>query len=309
MHNQARTAASVATLASSVEGTIGEVVQSCNVCQSTQIQALDLEYNLRCCNSCGYIFDSPRPAQAQIAAFYSQQGKYGSWLDQEAERDALWQRRLKKLLPYKAEGSLLDIGAGTGQFLHHAKPFFTGVTGTEISASAVKIAKEKYRIDLLAGQIEDLDLPSASFNNITLFHVLEHVPDPMRLLIRCWELLCSQGVLIIAVPNDVLAWTSGVKKMGRRIGLKAFQKFSPVLGIAKAGESREIHLSHFTPRVLRQLGESVGFTIIEESLDPYYVSSGMRLLLDHAYYGLHRFMHVRLHLNYYDTIWLVARKP
>ena len=286
-----------------------EVMLTCNVCRSERIQKVDPQHNLCQCDSCGYIFDSPRPSIAEITAFYSQPAKYDSWLKEEPLRDALWRRRLKKFLPYKGEGNLLDIGAGIGQFLHHAQPLFTQVSGTEVSESAVRIAKEKYGIDLYLGQVEDLDLPLDSFDNITLFHVLEHVPDPMKLLSRCRELLRPQGVLVIAVPNDVLAWTSSIKKLGKKLRLAPFQKFSPVLGIARAGESREIHLSHFTPAVLRQLIENSGLTIAEESLDPYFVSGGARLLLDSAYYSLHRMLYALLKVNRYDTIWMVVRKP
>ncbi|HWF05075.1 MAG TPA: class I SAM-dependent methyltransferase, partial [Candidatus Angelobacter sp.] len=195
------------------------------------------------------------------------------------------------------------------QFLHHARPLFTEIAGTEVSESAVRIAKQKYGIDLRVGQVEEINLPPASFDNITLFHVLEHVPDPAQLIDRCRDLLRPRGVLVVAVPNDVRAWTSKIKKLGRKTGLAAFQKFSPVLGIARAGESREIHLSHFTPAVLRQLVKNTRLEIVEESLDSYYVSSGVRLILDSAYYGLHKMIYSMTKANYYDTIWMVARKP
>jgi hypothetical protein len=81
------------------------------------------------------------------------------------------------------------------------------------------------------------------------------------------------------------------------------------LGISRAGTSREIHLSHFTPPVLRRLLEDSGLRIIEESLDPYYASTGIRLLLDSAYNAPHRLLHAALKINRYDTIWMVARKP
>jgi len=285
-----------------------EVVLSCNVCRSGRIQKVDSEFNFCRCDSCGYVFDSPRPSFAQVSEFYSQMGKYDTWLKEKRARDMLWKRRLKKLLPRSAGGSLLDIGAGIGQFLHHAQPMFTSVVGTEVSESAVAIAKQKYGLALLAGQVEEFDLPPDDFDIITLFHVLEHVPDPRMLIDRCQAILKPSGMLLIAVPNDVLAWSSTIKKLGKRLLIRPFQKFSPVLGISRAGASREIHLSHFTPSVLRQLLESSGLHVVEESLDPYYVSSGVRLFLDSAYYALHRALHATLKINRYNTIWMVARK-
>lgn len=286
-----------------------EAVLACNICRSEQIQKVDSDFNLCRCDSCGYVFDSPQPSFAEISAFYSQAGKYDVWLKEERARDMLWKRRLKKLLQPGAKGSLLDIGAGYGQFLHHAQPFFSEVTGTEVSESGVALARKKYGLKLLAGQVEDLDLPPQSFDTITLFHVLEHVLDPSMLIHRCHALLRPQATLIIAVPNDVLAWTSKIKKIGKKLGLKSFQKFSPKLGISRAGASREIHLSHFTPAVLRQLIENAGLHIVEESLDPYYVSRGLRLGLDSAYYAAHRALSTILEINRYDTIWMVAQKP
>ena len=286
-----------------------EIALVCNVCGSDQIQKVDPDFNFCRCGSCGYVFDSPRPSFAEISAFYSQAGKYDTWLTEEPARNRLWKRRLKKLAQSAARGRLLDIGAGYGQFLHHARPFFSDVTGTEVSNSAVALAKEKYGLSLLAGQVEELDLPLDFYDTVTLFHVLEHVHDPARLVNRCRDLLRAQGILVIAVPNDVLAWTSKIKKIGKRLGLKPFQKFSPELGISRAGTSREIHLSHFTPAVLRQLLENCGLRVVNESLDPYYVSSGVRVVLDGAYYAIHRALHVFLKINRYDTIWMVARKP
>jgi 2-polyprenyl-3-methyl-5-hydroxy-6-metoxy-1,4-benzoquinol methylase len=286
-----------------------EVVLACNVCRSDCIQKVDSDFNFCRCDSCGYVFDSPRPSFAEISAFYSRKGKYDVWLQEEQARDGLWKRRLKKLLQPGARGRLLDIGAGYGQFLHHARPLFSEVAGTEVSESAVAIAKEKYGLKLLAGQVEDLNLPPQSFDTITLFHVLEHVPDPCMLIDRCYTMLRAQGILVIAVPNDVLAWTSKIKKLGKRLGIRAFQKFSPKLGISRAGASREIHLSHFTPAVLRWLLENSGLHVTEESLDPYYVSRGVRLFMDSAYYAVHLVLHATLKINRYDTIWMVARKP
>jgi 2-polyprenyl-3-methyl-5-hydroxy-6-metoxy-1,4-benzoquinol methylase len=285
-----------------------ESVDACCVCQSRDVQLVDPECNLCRCRRCGYVFDNPRPSQEEIIQFYSRTGKYDSWVRESDARDGLWKRRLKMLLPHRAEGNLLDIGTGIGQFLERARPYFADLAGTEISSSAARVARERYGLEIYTGRAEKLSLPAGSFDNITLFHVLEHVPDPAMLARKCQELLKPGGVLVIAVPNDVLAWGSGVKRLGRKLGLKPFQKFSAVLGTAKAGASREIHLSHFTPVVLRMLVRNSGFEIMEEGLDPYYAASGLMKAAHDLYYWLHRMLFTMTGANRYETIWMVARK-
>lgn len=285
-----------------------EVVPVCGICRSNAIEQVDSECNLcRCCR-CGYVFDSPRPCHEDIVAFYSRAGKYDSWLDEAAGRDALWRRRLRLFLPHCAPGNLLDVGAGTGQFLHHARPYFTRVAGTEVSESAVGIAEARYGLAIHQGKLEDLKLPDCLYDTITLFHILEHVPDPARLMRECHRLLRPGGAVVIAVPNDVLAWSSFLKRMGRKLGLGPFQKFSRVLGVARAGTSSEIHLSHFTPAVLLKLVAGCGFTVVKEGMDPYYASAGWHAVFDALYYALHRVLWFVFSLNRYEAIWLVARK-
>jgi ubiquinone/menaquinone biosynthesis C-methylase UbiE len=286
-----------------------ETLSSCKLCGNQAIERVDAEWNLCRCRACGYVFDNPRPAMPELAAFYAQPAKYDLWLRQEAGRDKLWKRRAEKLSRHRAPGNLLDVGAGIGQFLHHAKPLFTQVSGTEISESAITIAREKYGIEIWMGQVEEMELPAESFANITVFHVLEHVPDPAKLVRRCNALLRPGGTLVVAVPNDVLGWRSTLYKLGRKMGLVSFRDFSPILGIAKAGTGEEIHLSHFTPRVLRRLLEEAEFAVVEESLDPAYPSTGMRLALDTLYYFFHCAVLKVFGVNRYDTIWMVARKP
>jgi ubiquinone/menaquinone biosynthesis C-methylase UbiE len=285
-----------------------ETLSRCLLCDSAQIQAVDAEYDLCRCGNCGYIFDNPRPTVGAIVNFYSVPGKYDDWLAAEAPREQLWTRRLKKLVAHAERGDLLDVGAGTGQFLNLARPYFRSVAGTEVSETALKIAKNKYGLNLTPGQIEDSDLPPNYFDTITLFHVLEHVPDPKRTITRCFELLKVGGVLLICVPNDVLAWTSKVKILGKKLGLRPFQKFSPALGIPRIFTSNEIHLSHFAPPVLKHLLQQSGLEVIDESIDPYYASRGVKQLLHAGYFSFHRVFFGLTRSNRYDTIWMLARK-
>ena len=214
----------------------------------------------------------------------------------------------EKLLKHTSRGSLLDVGTGTGQFLNAAKPYFDYVTGTEVSQSGLKVAKEKYNLDIAEGELEECNLPRDSFDAITLFHVLEHVPDPKKTTAFCRDLLKADGILLVCVPNDVLAWTSTIKLMGKRLGLRPFQKFSPKIGVPRVFTSNEIHLSHFTPSVLRHSLEQAGFKILDESLDPYYAATGVRLVLHSTYYVFHRLLFGLSGVNRYGTIWMAAQK-
>ncbi|WP_010516340.1 class I SAM-dependent methyltransferase [Croceivirga radicis] len=95
------------------------------------------------------------------------------------------------------EGKLLDYGAGTGDFLSVAKSKGFVVSGVEPSAKARGLAKQK-GVDL---QDNLNNLKPGSFDCITLWHVLEHVPDLEDTIDKLVSLLKNQGVLIIAVPN------------------------------------------------------------------------------------------------------------
>ena len=286
-----------------------EVLQRCNVCDGNALYVVDPDCNITQCCACGYIFDSPRPTLEELIGFYSRPGQYDSWLAELEPRQRLWKRRLNVLRPTKNPGSLLDVGAGIGQFLALARDSYSEVHGTEVSSTAIQIAKEQYSLNLFQGTIEDIDLPR-TFANITLFHVLEHVPDPKSVLRKCHSLLSPEGILVIAVPNEVTSMRSFLRKLLVRAGLKKQErvgKFGLPL-IKLDSDSPEVHLSHFTSSVLRRLLHSTGFSIVKETLDPYYVATGTSKLKADAYYYCCLAYLKMFRMNVYDAMLFIARK-
>src|SRR5580704_6837065 len=93
-----------------------EFLDKCLLCDSGTIEVLDPACNIARCCVCGFVFDNPRPALEELIRFYSQPTKYDSWLVELGPRERIWTRRLRMLLPFRKEGSLLDVGAGIGQF-------------------------------------------------------------------------------------------------------------------------------------------------------------------------------------------------
>jgi SAM-dependent methyltransferase len=256
------------------------------------------------------VFDNPRPSAQELVAFYSKPSKYDSWLAEAESRDRLWKGRLRRLLRTRKLGSLLDVGAGIGQFLEHARPHYTGVFGTEISNSAIELAAQKYGLSLYRGTIESIDFDGRSFDNLTLFHVLEHVNNPAAVIQKCHSLLSDGGVLVVAVPNDLNSLRARVKRMLGQLGWKRFRRVgsSGLPRLTLDGSLEEIHLSHFTPGVLRRLLHECGFMVIDEGLDRYYVATGKARVRQEIWYAICSVVNLVFHLNVYDTILIIARK-
>ncbi len=94
-------------------------------------------------------------------------------------------------------GNILDIGCGTGDFLVHAKSEGWKIQGVEPNPTAAGFAARKG----VLVQNNTAGLPQNTFNVITMWHVLEHVPDPEAQFVELLRLLKPEGLLVIAVPN------------------------------------------------------------------------------------------------------------
>lgn len=102
---------------------------------------------------------------------------------------------LEKTHPSK--GRLLDIGAGTGEFLAKAAKKDWKVLGFEPDVAARQIAIGKGI--LLSDSLEEIE--SNSIDVITMWHVLEHVYDYDKQIVELKRILKIDGVIIVAVPN------------------------------------------------------------------------------------------------------------
>ncbi|MBX2944480.1 MAG: class I SAM-dependent methyltransferase [Cyclobacteriaceae bacterium] len=107
-----------------------------------------------------------------------------------------WKYRLVAL--HSKKGTLLDYGCGTGEFLKTMQTYNWDVCGLEPS----EIARKKAR--LLTGKTiaeTQEQLPKKLYNAITLWHVLEHIPDLNLVLQTFKNSLHHNGIIFIAVPN------------------------------------------------------------------------------------------------------------
>ena len=107
-------------------------------------------------------------------------------------------KKVRLIKKYSSDGkTLLDVGAGTGDFLLTAKSKDWDVEGVEPNRDA-KIRAQEKGIDLYPSLGT---LPKNRYDVITLWHVLEHLPNLDDQINKMVTLLNEKGTLVIAVPN------------------------------------------------------------------------------------------------------------
>ncbi|HEX8577402.1 MAG TPA: class I SAM-dependent methyltransferase [Flavobacterium sp.] len=150
------------------------------------------------------------------------------------------------------KGAILDIGAGTGDFLSIAKQENWQVTGIEPNQKAKAIASKKG----VSFEGSTKNLKNHSFDVITMWHVLEHVPDLEFQLKELKRLLKPNGTIIIAVPNF------------NSYDAKYYKSFWAAYDVPR-------HLWHFSKTAIKKLFYDKGMVlknILPMKFDAFYVA-------------------------------------
>ncbi len=158
-------------------------------------------------------------------------------------------KRVKIFIRKKQNGLLLDIGCGSGSFIKYvAKHTQFKVMGTEVNKKQVDRLQKTDAFPILLGDIDQLSLPSDHFDVITLWDVIEHVPDPISMLTEINKIIKPDGLVVIRVPN------------GNSLNSKLFGKYW-------AGIDAPRHYYVFTNETLSMLLTNTGFSIQSHKKD------------------------------------------
>lgn len=140
-------------------------------------------------------------------------------------------------------GRLLDVGAFCGIFLNTARERGWDVVGLEPLVGPSIYARGKFGIEMITDVLSDSTFPGESFDVVTAFQVLEHLPNPVKAVGIMQRLLKPGGLLVIEVPS--------IEHWSIRLLRKHHRHFVPD------------HLFFFAPRTLTQLLASQGFDKIK----------------------------------------------
>lgn len=248
-----------------------EQLSSCPICGSGVLQeALPVTdhfltqeiFHVVECAACGYCFTNPRPDQESIGRYYQSADYISHSNSKQGLQDSLYQlarkwalgTKYKLVHRYQSQGRVLDIGCGTGEFLAHLMSRGYLVEGVEpdVKAREQAIANHSISVVPTVEQISNKEY----YQVITMWHVLEHVPDVRATFKKLFALLADRGILIIAVP-DRESWDN------------------EHYGAHWAAWDVPRHLTHFRRADVHRLLHEHGFELLSTNkmwLDAFYIA-------------------------------------
>lgn len=219
---------------------------TCPLCGEVESCPLHTEgpFQMVRCSSCRFIYLNPRPTNEALLRFYQ------DYLPEGESSVEAWQKMMESIFKriadligqYKKRGKLLDVGAGFGFFLSEMKKRGWDVSGVEISQKAIDYARDVMGIHIRSGPLEKVGFPEREFDVVSGFYVIEHLPRPMEFLKECYRILKPGGLLLLRYPH-----TTPIKCLLGFLGIKNKLYDLPA------------HLSDFSPGMIQQILEKVGF--------------------------------------------------
>jgi 2-polyprenyl-3-methyl-5-hydroxy-6-metoxy-1,4-benzoquinol methylase len=223
------------------------------------------EFVLLKCRECGFVFTGKYPDEQNIGSYYESENyiSHDDYAKGFQNHIYLLARSLmlkkKRRIIQKAtrltKGRILDIGCGTGYFAATMKKGGWDVNCIEPNVKARDFARSHFALDVLSPE-HISELPSGTFDCITLWHVLEHFHEPFSYAQEIKRLLKPEGVCICALPN---CSSSDASHYG---------EYWAAFDVPR-------HLWHFTPETFRLFTQKTGFHITEIKslpLDVFYIS-------------------------------------
>jgi 2-polyprenyl-3-methyl-5-hydroxy-6-metoxy-1,4-benzoquinol methylase len=253
------------------------------------------------CRSCGYVYANPRWRGTELLDAY-QEVEDETYVRERLGRELTFRRHLRALeqITGPATGRrLLDVGAYIGVFVEVAEAAGWDATGVEPSRWAVEVA-ERHGLPVKQGTQDSPWLDGESFDVITMWDVIEHVPDPSAELARAYALLKPGGIIAVHTMDvDSLA----ARVMGERW---------PWL--------MDMHIHYFSPRTLEQMLQQQGFEIVWSGAQGRYLRlgylasrlSGLNRTLGRVATALVRSLGleaVAVPVNFGDLFTTFARRP
>lgn len=292
-------------------------IDSCGVCGETKssFHLKDGEFTVNRCSNCGTYWVTPRLHSEDLNEVYQEQYwnsdspqsmGYDSYFDKVHLYEKSFQRKessfkshLAKMNPTKR---ILDIGCSNGVFLRvMEKRGWKGV-GVDISKSAIEQAVHHNKgtnLEFRCGYLHEVTSPDEKFDLVTMWDVIEHVEDPMKLLRDINQLLDKNGYLVLETQN--------MHSMFARMLKRKWHHYK-----------HHEHIYHFNRKALKYMLNNTGFEIGKMStlhagkfVEFGFIAERSQRVSSRLARMLAKFRFLRdkaLYVNPHDEFIVVARK-
>lgn len=153
---------------------------------------------------------------------------------------------MRRQIKWARGGQVLDIGCGNGEMLDQYRMLGWNTSGVEPGSESAEIARKKGH-SVITGLVEQVGLPSESFDAVTMWDALEHIPNPTEVLREVFRILRPNGTVYIHVPNYGSCY-------GRHWKDRWFMFTAP------------LHYYHYSSTTIQELLQRNGFEAIEVSI-------------------------------------------
>ncbi|NQT00205.1 MAG: class I SAM-dependent methyltransferase [Candidatus Omnitrophica bacterium] len=231
----------------------------CSLCEKVKAKFLFTkeEADIYRCANCGLVYHSPQREPEQEIEVYRQAA-----LAKESASEFIKTREL--LLKYlltqlnqqfsdKPKGKLLDIGCQFGYFLELAGKDGWQTFGLDVSLKATNFARERLGLDVFTGTVKQANFPDEHFDVVTIWEVLNQMPQPLQELQQAQKVLKPDGVIIFRLQNADF----------HLIAHYLYQCFKVVFKFLRIPDISKFHIYEFSPRSIKAALQRVGFKEIK----------------------------------------------
>ncbi len=221
----------------------------CGLCgvDDTRLVTVEDSFKIVRCKKCGLIYLNPRPKTKDLLDFYddfflTDEKSIFQWSRLMGKVYRETKRNIEKEYP---SGKLLDMGCGLGLFLKLWDPQKWELSGIDISKKAVEYAQDE-GLNVREGSLEKAGFSNDYFDVITMFYVLEHLLNPLKVLKEVRRILKKDGLLVVRIPQSISA-----------------ERFLRFFGVRRNLCHPPMHLYDFSTEILREFLLKAGFKRIE----------------------------------------------
>lgn len=223
-----------------------------------------LTFDIVKCRKCGLVYTNPRLVDYNATYLSGVDRQDEHFADHDRAKHPVFASALdqiRRLTPSTStDVRILDIGCGSGYFLHLARQRGWQVQGIEPAETSARYAAGHYHLPVERADMYTLDWPEAQFDVITAWDVIEHVPDPAAFLQQCSEWLKPGGLLALRFPGDRWQKIKGIL-------------FHHLLQSRRAAFGATMHLYFFNETTMGRLAARAGLTMVYSRTTPSEINS------------------------------------